>query len=96
VKDQEIPLPEFGAVGKEIVLDRGSILLLRATDPAGPTARRLKERGEGILAVRMTVTDLEQARRQMGEKNVPKDDLSVWVSPENAAGVWMEFQAPRP
>lgn len=96
VKDQEIPLPEFGAAGKEIVLERGSILLLRATDLAGPTARRLKERGEGILAVRMTATDLNQARKQVGEKNVSKEDQSVLVAPENAAGVWLEFQIPRP
>jgi hypothetical protein len=96
VKDQEVPLPEFGATGKEILLERGSILLLRASDPAGPTARRLKERGEGILAVRMTATDLNQARKQVGEKNVSKDDQSVLVAPENAAGVWLEFQAPRP
>jgi hypothetical protein len=61
--DQEIPPPEFGAVGKETFLERGSILLLRATDPSGPTAQRLKGRGEGILAVRVGVTDLDQARQ---------------------------------
>jgi catechol 2,3-dioxygenase-like lactoylglutathione lyase family enzyme len=94
--DQEIPLPEFGAVGKEIVLERGSILLLHATDPSGPTARRLKERGEGILAVRLVATDLDQARKQIGERNVSKDKQSVLVSPENAAGVWLEFQVARP
>jgi hypothetical protein len=94
--DQEIPLPEFGAVGKEIVLERGSILLLHATDPSGPTARRLKERGEGILAVRLAATDLDQARKQIGERNVSKDKQSVLVSPENAAGVWLELQAVRP
>jgi catechol 2,3-dioxygenase-like lactoylglutathione lyase family enzyme len=95
-RDQEIPLPEFGAVGKEIVLEGGSILLLRATDPSGPTARQLKERGEGILAVRLVATDLDQARKQIGERNVSKDKQSVLVSPENAAGVWLEFQAARP
>jgi hypothetical protein len=58
LKDQGIQVPEFGAVGKEIVLDRGSILLLHATDASGPTARRLTERGEGILAVKMTALDL--------------------------------------
>jgi hypothetical protein len=94
--DREITLPEFGATAKEIVLERGSILLLRATDPSGPTARRLKERGEGILAVRMAVTDPDQARKQIGEKNVSKDQQSVLVSPENAAGVWLEFQAASP
>jgi hypothetical protein len=31
VRAEEITLPEFGAVGKEIVLERGSILLMRAT-----------------------------------------------------------------
>ncbi len=32
--------------GTETMLDSGSILLLRVTDPDGPTARRLKDRGE--------------------------------------------------
>jgi catechol 2,3-dioxygenase-like lactoylglutathione lyase family enzyme len=91
--DREIPLPEFGAVAKEIVLERGSILLLHPTGPSGPTARRLKERGEGILAVRVGVTDLDQARKQAGARNVSKDKQSVLVSPENAFGVWLEFQA---
>jgi hypothetical protein len=63
LKNREIQLPEFGAVGKEIVLERGSILLPRAIDPAGPTAQRLKERGERILAVGMTASDLDQTRR---------------------------------
>jgi hypothetical protein len=96
VSDLEIPLPEFGAVGKEILLEGGSILLLRATDPSGPTARRLKERGEGILAVRLSVTDLDQARKQIGDRNVSKDPRSILVSPENASGVWLRFQAARP
>jgi hypothetical protein len=91
--DREIPLPEFGAVAKEIVLERGSILLLHPTGPSGPTARRLKERGEGILAVRVGVTDLDQARKQAGARNVSKDKQSVLVSPENSSGVWLEFQA---
>jgi hypothetical protein len=91
--DREIPLPVFGAVGKKIILERGSIVLLRATDPSGPTARRLKGRGEGILAVR---TYLDQARKQIGERNISKDKQSVLVSSENAAGVWPEFQAARP
>jgi hypothetical protein len=90
--DREIPLPEFGAVAKEIVLERGSILL-HPTGPSGPTARRLKERGEGILAVRVGVTDLDQARKQAGARNVSKDKQSVLVSPENSSGVWLEFQA---
>jgi hypothetical protein len=93
--DQEIRLSEFGAVGKEIVLQRGSVVLLRATDPSGPTARRLKERGEGILGVRLGVTDLDQARRRIAERNVSKDKQSVLASPENAAGVWLEFQVAR-
>jgi catechol 2,3-dioxygenase-like lactoylglutathione lyase family enzyme len=87
----EIPLPEFGAVAKEIVLARGSIFLLRATDPTGPTAQRLKDQGEGILGVRLTVTDLDETRRAIRRKNVSKDEQSVLVSPENAAGVWLQF-----
>lgn len=90
--DREIPLPEFGAAGKEIILERGSIFLLRAIDPSGAAARRLRARGEGILAVRLGVTDLEQARRSIAGRNVSKDKRSVLVSPENAAGVWLEFQ----
>lgn len=96
VSDLEIPLPEFGAVGKEILLERGSILLLRSTDPSGPTARRLQERGEGIFALRLGVTDLDQARKQIGDRNLSKDPHSILVSPENASGVWLQFQAARP
>jgi catechol 2,3-dioxygenase-like lactoylglutathione lyase family enzyme len=87
----EINLPEFGAVAKEIVLARGSIFLMRATDPAGPTARHLKTQGEGILGVRLAVTDLDETRRAVRRKNVSKDEQSVLVSPENAAGVWLQF-----
>jgi len=94
--DRDIRLPEFGAVGKEIVLERGRVVLLRATDPSGPTARRLKEQGEGILAVRLAATDLDQVREQIGQRDVAKDKQSVLVSPENAAGVWLEFEAARP
>jgi hypothetical protein len=56
VIDREILMPELGAAAKQIALKSGSILLLRATDSAGPTARRLKEQGEGILGVRIGVT----------------------------------------
>jgi hypothetical protein len=93
LSNREIPLPEFGAAAKEIVLARGSILLLTATDPSGPTARYLKGRGEGILGVRLGVSDLAQTRRVIGEKNVSKDMQSVLVAPENAAGAWLQFQA---
>jgi hypothetical protein len=75
--DREISLPEFDATAREIVLERGSIFLLHATDPVGPTARRLKDRGEGILAVRMLVEDLDQARKQIGDKNVSKSQESI-------------------
>ena len=93
VADHEIPLPEFGAAAREIALERGSIFLLRPTDPRGPTARRLKDRGEGILALRLAVEDLDQARQQIGGRNVSKNRESVLVSPENAAGVWLQFLA---
>jgi catechol 2,3-dioxygenase-like lactoylglutathione lyase family enzyme len=92
----EIPLPEFGAIAKEIVLARGSIFLLRATDPTGPTAQHLKDQGEGILGVRLAVTDLDETRRAIRRKNISKDDQSVLVSPENAAGAWLQFQAATP
>jgi hypothetical protein len=93
VATREIPLPEFGAVAKEIVLARGSILLLRASDPAGATAQQLRTRGEGILGLRLSVADLDRTHTAIGEKNVSKDARSVLVSPENAAGVWLQFQA---
>jgi catechol 2,3-dioxygenase-like lactoylglutathione lyase family enzyme len=95
-RDGEISLPEFGAMAKEIVLYRGSILLLRATNPEGLTARRLKERGEGIIGLRIAISDLEQARKQLGNKNVSRIQQSALVSPENASGVWLEFQVARP
>lgn len=91
----EIELPEFGAIAKEIILASGSIFLLRATDPSGPTAQRLKDQGEGILGVRLAVTDLDETRRAIRRKNVSKDEQSVLVSPENAAGTWLQFQAIR-
>jgi hypothetical protein len=91
---REVPFPALGAVAKEIVLARGSIFLLRATDPSGPAAQRLRTRGEGIFGVRLAVTDLDQTRKLIGEKNVSKDRQSVLVGPENAAGTWLEFQRP--
>jgi hypothetical protein len=93
---RDIELPEFGAIAREIDIQSGSILLLRATDPSGPTARRIKDKGEGILGVRITVTDLAQTRKLIGEKNVSKNKQSVLVSPENAAGVWLQFQSAHP
>jgi hypothetical protein len=88
----EVELPEFGAIAKEIVLARGSIFLLRANDPTGPTAQHLKTQGEGILGVRLAVTDLDETRRAIRRKNVSKNEQSVLVSPENAAGTWLQFQ----
>lgn len=93
VIDREILMPELGAAAKQIALKSGSILLLRATDSAGPTARRLKEQGEGILRVRIGVTDLGQARGSVGNKNVSTKEQSILVSPENATGVWLQFQS---
>jgi Glyoxalase-like domain len=93
IGDREIDMPEFGAAAKQIALKSGSILLLRATDPSGPTARRLKQRGEGILGVRIGVTDLGKARSSVGNNNVSANDQSVLVSPESAAGVWLQFQS---
>jgi len=93
--DREIPMPEFGAAAKQIALKGGSILLLRATDSAGPTARRLKEQGEGILGVRIGVTDLGQARSSVGNKNVSANEQSVLISPNNAAGIWLQFRSAR-
>jgi catechol 2,3-dioxygenase-like lactoylglutathione lyase family enzyme len=94
VIDREIPMPEFGAAARQVALKGGSILLLRAADSAGPTARRLKEQGEGILGVRIGVTDLGQARKSVGKKNISTKELSVLVSPENASGMWLQFQSP--
>ena len=87
----EIELPEFGAIAKEIVLATGSIFLMRATDPSGPTAQHLKTQGEGILGVRLAVTDLDETRRAIRKKNVSKDEQSVLVPPENADGVWLQL-----
>jgi hypothetical protein len=78
---------------KQVALKSGSILLLRGTDSAGPTARRLKEQGEGILGVRIGVTDLGQARSFVGNKNISAKGQSVLVLPENATGVWLQFQS---
>jgi catechol 2,3-dioxygenase-like lactoylglutathione lyase family enzyme len=94
VNDREIPLPEFGAIGKQITLERGSIFLLRATDPTGPTGRRLREQGEGILAIRVGVTDLDQARKATQNKSIPADE-SLLISPEKGAGVWLQLEAAR-
>ena len=88
----EIKLPEFGAIAKEIVLARGSIFLLRPTDPTGPTAQHLKTRGEGILGVRLSVKDLDETRKVIGGKDISKDSGSVLVAPANAAGAWLQFR----
>ncbi len=82
-----IALPEFGAVAKEIVLARGSILLLRATDPAGPTAQRIKTSGEGLFGMRLDVTDLDQTSCKVSrrKKHFTKDKRTVLVSPDYAA-----------
>jgi len=93
VGDREIAMPEFGASAKQIALKGGSILLLHATDPAGSTARWLKERAEGILGVRIGVRDMSQARTSVGNKNVSASEQSVLVPPENAAGVWLQLQS---
>ena len=89
---REILMPEFGAIAKEIVLERGSIFLLAATDPAGPTARRLKAGGEGILGATITVTDLARAGKWLGKRNISNNPQSILVSPEHAAGIWLQFQ----
>ena len=92
LSSREVAFPEFAAVAREIVLTRGSIFLLRAADPSGPTAQHIKTSGEGILGVRLVVTDLDQTRKVIGGKNISKDKQAVLVSPENAAGAWLEFR----
>ena len=42
--------------------------------------------------MRLTVADLDHARKPIGDKDVSKDPKFVLVSPENAAGGWLEFQ----
>jgi hypothetical protein len=93
LNSREVAFPEFGAVAREIVLVRGSIFLLQATGPSSPTAQRIKTSGEGLFGMRLAVTDLGQARKAIGEKNISKDKRTVLVSPENAAGAWLEFHA---
>lgn len=93
--NRSIPMPEFGAVAKEMILERGSIFLLAPTDPMGPTGRRLKAGGEGILGAKITVTDLGQARRRIGKRNISKNPQSILVSSEQAAGVWLQLQEMR-
>ena len=90
---REVALPEFDAVAKEIVLARGSIFLLRAAGASGPTAQRIKTSGEGLLGMRFDVTDLDRARKVIGGKNISKDQRTVLVSPNNAAGAWLEFHS---
>lgn len=90
---REIAFPELGAVAKEIVLGRGRIFLLRATGQSGPTAQRLKTTGEGLFGMRVAVADLDQARIVIGAKNISREKRVVLVSPENAAGAWLEFHS---
>lgn len=93
LSSREVAFPEFGAVAKEIVLARGSIFLLQATGPSGPTAQRIETSGEGLFGMRLAVTDLGQARKVIGAKNISKDNRTLLVSPKNAAGAWLEFHA---
>ena len=65
---REVAFPEFGAVAREIVLARGSIFLLQATGPSGPSAQRIKTSGGGLFGMRLAVTDLGQARKVIGKK----------------------------
>jgi hypothetical protein len=94
VIDREIPMPEFGAAAKQVLLKSGSILLQRATDSAGPTARRLKERGEGILGVRIGVTDLGQARSFVGKKTSRQSDSRYWSYPKTLRASGCNFSRP--
>ena len=92
VSSREVAFPEFGAVAREIVLARGSIFLLRATAPSGPTAQHIKSSGEGLLGMRLDVKSLGQARKAVGDKDISEDKRAVLVLPENAAGAWLEFR----
>jgi len=43
----------------------------------------------------MGVADLDQVRSKIRDKNVSQDPQSMLVSPDQAAGVWLEFQVAR-
>jgi hypothetical protein len=82
LSSREVAFPEFAAVARENVLTRGSIFLLRAADPSGPTAEHIKTSGEGILGVRLVVTDLDQTRKVIGEKISRKISRRCWSPPK--------------
>jgi methylmalonyl-CoA/ethylmalonyl-CoA epimerase len=79
----------------------GYVELIQPTDPAGPIARFLHKRGEGMHHVAYQVTDIEQALSQLVVAGVrlidetPRRGVHDWriafVHPESCAGVLTEL-----
>lgn len=57
-----------------IPVGESKIELLQSTDPQGPIAKYIEKRGEGIHHIALTVSNLEEAIKDLKAKGIPLID----------------------
>jgi len=75
-----------------------SLVLAEPTDAAGPVARHLASRGEGMFQFTIPVDDLDVERRRLDGASVGYDEAGdrLWIDPEVLRGVRIELRAAAP
>jgi methylmalonyl-CoA/ethylmalonyl-CoA epimerase len=94
-------LPEQAVEVATFPAGAGWVELIHPTDPAGPIARYLAKRGEGLHHVAYAVPDLERALRELAANGVrlidsaPRTGAHGWriafIHPESCGGVLTEL-----
>ncbi|MBI2859951.1 MAG: methylmalonyl-CoA epimerase [Chloroflexi bacterium] len=75
LKVESIEVSEEQKVKTAIMrLGESKIELLESTDPAGPVAKHIERKGEGLHHLAFEVDDIEAALRSLAEKGVPVVD----------------------
>jgi Glyoxalase-like domain len=88
----------LGARGREFDIGDGRILLLESDSPGKSAADFSRERGQGVIGLTLSVSDLKKAQSLLEEnahRKLPTYDgiygKSVLVPAELANGVWIEM-----
>ena len=88
----------LGARGREFDIGDGRILLLESDSPGKSAADFSRERGQGVIGLTLSVSDLRKAQSLLEEnthRKLPTYDgiygKSFLVPAELANGVWIEM-----
>ena len=91
--------PEMNMYIAEVVLGRIKIELIQDADPAGPIAKFIEKKGEGLHHVSILVDDIQKLVSDLEAKEVPligkqidgPGDKWVYVSPKASFGALIQY-----